>query len=100
MSDGEAMEEDRRSDGKKLKGRGHSSKMDIENERYSGKDGVFEKIDSDASQVGPQRSVEGWIVFISGVHAEAQEEDIKDKFCEFGEIKNIHLSLDLSLIHI
>jgi len=54
--DVEAMEEDsRRVEGKKYKGRGHSSKMDVENERYSGNSGVFDKIDSDASQVGPQR---------------------------------------------
>lgn len=66
--------------------------MDVD-ERYQGRGGVFESVDGNGGP-GPIKSVEGWILFVRGVHEEAQEDDILDKFSEFGDVRNINVNLD------
>ena len=39
-------------------------------------------------------AIEGWIIFVTNVHEEAQEDNILDAFSEYGDVKNIHVNLD------
>ncbi|KAL8263359.1 hypothetical protein R6Q59_024708 [Mikania micrantha] len=76
---------------KKTKGRGFRQETDAErNIRMSAR---FDSLGSDGGP-GPERSIEGWIILVIGVHEEAQEDDLQNAFGEFGEIKNLHLNLD------
>ena len=40
----------------------------------AGKAGKFERLDDDDDETGAARSIEGWVIIVSGVHEEAQED--------------------------
>ncbi|KAJ3021475.1 RNA-binding protein 8A [Thoreauomyces humboldtii] len=75
------------------KGRGFQSQRGEDN------DGSFANARFEALEEGPsagqaQRSVEGWIILVTGVNEEATEEEVTERCADFGEIKNVHLNLD------
>eukprot|EP00954_Amorphochlora_amoebiformis_P003279 255402-Amorphochlora_amoeboformis.AAC.2 len=86
-------EVDKKSKRKKIKGRGFRESGAVDS-RYDGRSGKFDSY-QDGKQAGPnQKSVEGWIVFATGIHEEAQEDDVYDLFAEYGEVKQLQLNLD------
>eukprot|EP00418_Pyrodinium_bahamense_P071355 CAMPEP_0179076556 /NCGR_PEP_ID=MMETSP0796-20121207/34162_1 /TAXON_ID=73915 /ORGANISM="Pyrodinium bahamense, Strain pbaha01" /LENGTH=148 /DNA_ID=CAMNT_0020773813 /DNA_START=52 /DNA_END=498 /DNA_ORIENTATION=+ len=89
--DEEVPEEGAKPSGRRVKGRGTGGEDD---DRYAGKSGMFESLQHEDDDAGPARSIEGWVIIVSGVHEEAQEDDVFEAFAEFGDIKNLHLNLD------
>ncbi|KAL3665816.1 hypothetical protein V7S43_009243 [Phytophthora oleae] len=96
-----AVEEEEERPRRVVKGRGSGSAA-MDAARYPAESGVFEKLKSSRDQVKPStrdhstalRSVEGWILFVTGVHEEAQEEDVMDAFGEDAQVKDLHMNLD------
>jgi len=74
---------------RKKKGRGFKDTADARSNE------PFESIEDDKGDItGPQKSVEGWILFVTNVHEEAQEDDLHNLFGDHGNIRNMHLNLD------
>lgn len=44
--------------------------------------------------MGPQKSQEGWVIFVTGVHQEAEEDDLKDAFSEYGTVRKVVVNRD------
>jgi len=78
---------------KKTKGRGFRQDSDSSNRNSRLADSGFDTLTAEGGP-GPQRSIEGWIILVTGVHEEAQDDDLQNAFGEYGDIKNLHLNLD------
>ncbi|KAF0914543.1 hypothetical protein E2562_029479 [Oryza meyeriana var. granulata] len=77
---------------RKTKGRGFRDEPSS-SRPLAGRAADFDSLGSDNGP-GPLRSIEGWIILVTGVHEEAQEDDLHNAFREFGQVRNLHLNLD------
>lgn len=39
-------------------------------------------------------AVEGWVIFVTGLNEEVSEEDVEDKFNDFGKVREVRMNLD------
>eukprot|EP00918_Siedleckia_nematoides_P097103 GHVU01212961.1.p2 GENE.GHVU01212961.1~~GHVU01212961.1.p2 ORF type:complete len:156 (+),score=33.67 GHVU01212961.1:64-531(+) len=78
---------------RRVKGRGATEDVPMD-DRYEGDAGVFQRLDKEGEHPNAARSIEGWILIVTNVHEECQEEDLNETFEKYGDIKNLHLNLD------
>ena len=75
-----------------LKGKGGDT---IGVRRVGKRGGAFEALTViDGQQPGePARSIEGWVLFVSGLSAETKEEDLANLFAPYGEVRKLIMNL-------
>ncbi|TFJ80174.1 hypothetical protein NSK_008495 [Nannochloropsis salina CCMP1776] len=75
-----------------VKGRGHRSQED---RGEGGRPHSFEVLGGEGGgEGGAAKSIEGWVIMVTGLHEEAQEDEVVDRFGEFGEVRNVQMNLD------
>lgn len=85
----EEMTEQTLTSASKRKGRGFTTQSRREKESYK-----YDSVSGGGSKSSCQKSVEGWIILVTGIHEEASEEDVSELFADFGQVVNIHLNLN------
>ncbi len=76
------------------RGRGFNSSANEVMDTADDRNAEFDAVEGDHEEHGPKRSIEGWILFVTGIQEESTEDDIATPFGDFGAIKNIHLNID------
>jgi RNA-binding protein 8A len=74
----------------KKKGRGFRE----ERQEDAGGNSRYEALEPTGGAGLPAKSVEGYVLFVTGLHEEAQEEDVAEAFADYGDVKNVYLNLD------
>jgi RNA-binding protein 8A len=70
------------------------SKENLNNSNRMDDDADYESLEADSEEIGPKRSIEGWILFVTNIQEESTEDDVATPFSDFGNIKNIHMNID------
>lgn len=65
-----------------------------ENRHSWGGDSSEDKPGEHTFRAGPVRSVEGWVVFVTGLHPEATEDDVTEAFSDVGRVKIVRMNFD------
>lgn len=76
------------------RGRGFKQSSSIDLDESAASIGRLQMDLMDRVGENSEKSIEGWTVGVTGIHREATEDDVLDRFAEFGEVKTLHLNLD------
>lgn len=55
---------------------------------------MFDTLPEQTSTIPAAKSAEGWVLFVTGILEEHNENDILDLFSDFGEVKQLRIPLN------